>query len=87
MSEHAEARVDLLAAAMYGHSRAEAEALIDDFERQVAEKHAAVLRAYPDYQGVMDLAAALVLGDDHPHRRHDHPAPASPVRPDEEATP
>lgn len=85
MSEYTEARIDLLAAAMYGHSRAEAEELIDDFERQVAEKHAAILRVYPDYRGVMDLAAALVLGEDHPHRKQD--VSASPVRPDEEPTP
>lgn len=50
--------------------------LIDDFAHELAAQHAAMLRAYPDYQGVMDLAAALVLGEDHPHRKHDHPAPA-----------
>lgn len=36
--ELAESRVDLLAAAMYGFSRAEAEKLIDDFTHALAEK-------------------------------------------------
>ena len=64
--------------------------LIDAHAHELAEQHAAMLRAYPDYRGVMDLAAALVLGEDHPQRRHDHPAHPSTeplVRPDEEPTP
>lgn len=61
----------------WGHDRTDdiqAKDLIDAFAHELAEEHAAMLRAYPDYRGVMDLAAALVLNEDHPHRRHDHPA-------------
>lgn len=61
----------------------EAEAGQNTLARELAEQHAAMLRAYPDYRGVMDLAAALVLGEDHPHRKQD--VSAGPVRPDEEA--
>lgn len=70
-----------------GQSAAEDErivlAALDKHAHELAAQYAAMLRAYPDYCGVMDLAAALILGEDHPHRRSD--ASASPVRPDKEA--
>jgi hypothetical protein len=40
-----ESRVDLLAAVMYGHSREEAEKLVDDFVHDLAEKQRREMRA------------------------------------------
>lgn len=72
------ARKDLYAFAMQGkeHSPANSEKAsqkIDAYRAAVVDEllqeRAAMLRAYPDYRGVMDLAASLLLGEDHPHRR------------------
>jgi hypothetical protein len=50
--------------------------LAEEARMDILRAGAEMLRTYPDYRGVMDLAAALLLGEDHPHRKQ--PEDASP---------